>query len=529
MQPRWYQRDAVNALFTYFQNNKGNPLIGLPTGTGKSYVIALFLQSVYRLYPNQRIMMLTHVKELIDQNFKELKKCWPQAPAGIYSAGLNKRDHDNPITFAGIQSVFRRSNLFGHIDLVIIDESHLVGEKQNGMYLSFMEELRKVNPYLKVIGLTATPYRAKTGILTDGGLFDAFAFDLTSMEGFNRLLDEGYLCPLVPKKTKTEYDLTGIRITAGDYNSKDLEERVDQEDLTRAIVSEMMQYREDRNSWLVFASGVDHAEHVTAEIKSHGVTAECVHSKMKGNRDRILEAAKLGKIQALVNYGVLTTGFNNPRTDMIAMLRATRSPGLWVQMLGRGTRPCPEVGKENCLVLDFGGNTLRLGPINDPVIPRKKGEGGRPGTTPVRVCPKCQTYCHTVVKTCPECGFEFPVNQPLQYHASDAELIRKKAVMVEEFKVTDMNFVRHKKVGKPDSVKVNYHCGLRRFVSWLCFEHDGFARHSARQWWIDNQQSADRIPETTDEALSRVKEVRTPAKIKVLLTSQYPEIVAYEY
>jgi DNA repair protein RadD len=166
--PRWYQEEAIKSIFSYFMENDGNPIIALPTGTGKSIVIADFVKKVFSYYQGQRVMMLTHVKELIKQDYQKLIDVWPTAPAGIYSAGLNRRDHLYPITFAGIASVHKKPELFGKQDLAIIDECHLVSARSNTMYLKFIDAMRAINPALKVIGLTATKYRLGQGLLTEG-------------------------------------------------------------------------------------------------------------------------------------------------------------------------------------------------------------------------------------------------------------------------------------------------------------------------------------------------------------------------
>ena len=126
---RPYQSAAIQGIYNYFQDESGNPLVVIPTAGGKSLVMATFVEGVLKAFPDQRILIVTHVRELIEQNFAELKKLWPQAPAGIYSAGLKKREIRAQILFAGIQSIHRRLAEVGHCDLVLIEgykrEPHL--------------------------------------------------------------------------------------------------------------------------------------------------------------------------------------------------------------------------------------------------------------------------------------------------------------------------------------------------------------------------------------------------------------------
>jgi DNA repair protein RadD len=168
-----------------------------------------------------------------------------------------------------------------------------------------------------------------------------------------------------------------------------LQAAVDDADITYRALTEAVQIGQSRRSWTAFASGIDHAIHIAEMLRgTFGIDAAEVHSKMpEKERDRRIEAYKRGELRCIVNKDILTTGFDHPPIDLILMLRPTMSTGLWVQMLGRGTRPYdPAVHgylpgfptkKYDCCVLDYAGNTRRLGPINDPVIPKPKGQRTR--------------------------------------------------------------------------------------------------------------------------------------------------------
>lgn len=532
LRPRYYQEDAVASLYTYFGKHTGNPVIAMPTGTGKSVVIAMFLESIFTHFRGQRVVVLTHVKELIEQNHGKLIDLWPAAPAGIYSAGLGRKDALRPIMFAGIASVAKKHEMFGHVDLVIIDEAHLVGSNQEAMYQAFLGKLLDRNPKLKVIGLTATPYRLGMGSITRNGIFTDICYDITKLEHFNRLVREGYLAPLVPKKTGTELDLTGVHRRGGEFIEKELQEAVDREEVTRAALEETIAQSAGRKAWLIFASGVQHARNIAHMLNSMGVPTVAITGDMtKAQRDDAIADFKAGKYLCAVNNNVLTTGFDYPAIDLIVMLRPTESPGLWVQMLGRGTRPFAT--KLNCLVLDFAGNTARLGPINDPILPREPGSKGT-GEAPVKVCSMCASYVHASVPVCEYCGYEFPKQVKIQHVASTAELIRDDSPVVEVFAVTNVTYHLHQKEGKPDMVKVNYVCGLRMFSEWVCFEHGGFARRKAEQWWKARETVSgvfwkDPVPcpATTAEALELVELLPKATHIRVWVNKQYPELLAH--
>lgn len=540
---RWYQTEAVNSLFEFFAHNKtGNPVVAMPTGTGKSLVIGEFVRTVMTNWPTQRIIMLTHVKELIEQNAEKLWSLWPQAPLGIFSAGLKTKDAYHPVTFGGVQSVARllakEPDALGHRDLVIIDECHLLSPKNTSQYQQVIGHLKAINPYLRVIGLTATPFRLKVGMITEGeGLFDAMAYNLCSVENFNRLLAEGYLAPLIPKKPNVMIDTSKVRLVAGEFNSKELEEASDRNEITEAAVKEMIAYGHDRRSWLVFAAGIDHAEHIADCLRYYGVNAAASHSKLSNDENRhIIEAFKDGEIRALVNNNKFTTGFDHPPVDMIGMLRPTMSPGLWVQMLGRGTRPSE--GKANTLVLDFAGNTARLGPINDPIIPMKPRKGA-PGEAPVKVCESCGCYNHTSARVCAICGVEFVFQNKLTSVASQEELIRltraaevtgenmpeNKIVEHEVSHVIYDEYVSNKPNAKP-TLRVTYVTVQGKlFREWLCFSHVGIMRQRANAWWL-RRAKGEPLPIDTKDARSKAHKLVQPTSIKVSEGSgKWPDIV----
>lgn len=553
---RWYQEEAVDSLFAFFDEYGGtgpdgkpleaNPLIALPTGTGKSFVIGKFLERAFRIYPWTRVVMATHVKELIAQNAKQLQKIWPHAPLGIYSAGLNQKDFIQPIIFGGVKSLIRAlhegQSLLGHRDLLIIDEAHLVGPNADSSYIELIMLLKAINPYLKIIGLSATIYRLGMGLLTNGPIFTHIAYDLCNIEGFSRLIAEGYLSPIFPKKTAIELDVSEVGMSStGDFSESALQAAVDQSDITYKALTEAVNLGQNRRSWLAFASGIDHATHIAEMLRgTFGINAAEVHSKMGAkDRDARIDAFKRGELRCLVNKDILTTGFDHPPVDQILMLRPTMSTGLWVQMLGRGTRPYNETTeyiagfntpKQNCLVLDYAGNTRRLGPINDPVIPKPKGQG-RPGDAPVKICDACGAYNHTTVRLCIVCGEEFVFKPNIVGTASNEELLRSDLPVVEYFQVDRVVYSAHtvKKNGR-GMIKVSYYCKpFRTFYEYVTVEGEGFQRKEGRDWFRKRAPVAVEPPETNKVILDNSQYLRTPRQIRVWLNTKYPKVLSAEF
>lgn len=519
---RPYQQAAIASIYGYFEKESGNPLVVIPTAGGKSLVMAAFIDGVLKAWPDQRVLVVTHVRELIAQNHAEMLGLWPEAPAGIYSAGLGRRDARARILFAGIQSIHDKATRIGHADLVLIDEAHLIPGRSNTMYRRFLNDLQAINPALKVIGLTATPFRLDSGMLHEGenALFTDIAYEVSVRD----LIDQGYLSPLISKQTKTRLDVTGVGSRGGEFIARDLEDAVDQDAITRAAVAEVIAHGETRRSWLAFCSGVRHATHVAEEFRRRGVSCATIFGKTpKDERDRIIAAFKRGEIKALASMGVLTTGFNAPAVDLIAMLRPTKSAGLYVQMAGRGTRLA--AGKENCLVLDFAGNVRRHGPI-DLVRPKRPGGPGD-GPPPTKICPECGTIVAIAALECPGCGFEFPGREvELEPTASTLEVLS--TGKPQWVGVTDVTYSRHEKRGGRVSLKVTYRCGFAFHTEWVCFEHEGYPRRKAAGWWRERAPDLE-IPASVGEALILADELRRPTEIAVRPAGRFTEITAYRF
>jgi len=516
--------------------------------TGKSHILAAFIHRAIEQYPGTRIIKLTHIKEIIQQNLNKLLAIWPTAPAGVFSAGLGRKEYSFPITFGGVGSVARCDlTRFGRTDLLLIDECNLVSPKESTMYQKIIDRLLEINPHLKVIGFTATQYRLGYGLLTEGtdGLFTDVCFDMTGIAAFNWLLAEGYLVPPIPRRTSTILDISGVRLAGGEYKQNELQQAVDKEEITYAAVQEILAQAGDRQHWLIFASGIEHAIHVADTLEAFGVPTTCVHSKMLDHqRDEAIAGFISGKYRAITNNGILTTGFDFPGIDLIGVLRPTQSPGLWVQMLGRSTRPVYAPGydllttagrlaaianspKRNALILDFAGNTRRLGPINDPVLPKRKGMGTG-GPAPVKICEACGTYNHASVRYCISCNAEFPKHLKIATYASTDELLADGEPRIEIFKVDRVTYKEHHKKGRPNTVQVSYFCGLRRFREWLCFSHPGYPGHSARKWY--KLRATDDPPKTTEEAIMRLDRIPVPKEIAVRLKSKgYDEILSASF
>ena len=490
--------------------------------SGKSLCIASFLRSAVQDWPDTRALLLSHVQELLLQDHAALMQAWPDAPAGVYSAGLNRRDIDAQILVAGIQSIHKRAYEVQRCDLVIIDEAHLIGRNSQGMYRRFLAELKEINPHLKVIGYTATPYRTDTGRLDEGPdrLFDAVAHEVLILP----LIEQGYLCPVVPKGTLTRLDVSNVGSRGGEFIPSQLEAAVDVDAITTAAVDEIVQAGDNCGSWLLFCAGVGHAKHVRDEVRKWGIACETVTGETPGpERNRLLREFKAGQLRALTSVGVLTTGFDAPGVDLIALLRPTQSVSLHVQMLGRGTRTAP--GKECCKIMDFAGNTMRHGCL-DQIDGRKKSDkdpDAKPGQAPAKECPACKTIVAASTLQC-ACGHEFPPPKPMLSSVSFTAPLLSTQIRLEWIDVQSVRYGRHPgRDGKPDSLIVTYQCGLIQHREWVCLEHTGYPRIKAAAWW-QRRAPGQPVPNTVADALEQTDNLPTPVALCAKPVGKYVEI-----
>lgn len=427
MKIRDYQLDAENAVFDYWRDGGGNPVVEAATGLGKSVILANIVKRLASEYPNIRILMLTHVKELIVQNYKALLRVWPNAPAGIYNAGLGRKDYKHQIIYGSVQSVANNPKLLAPRHCVLIDEAHLVSPDDATRYQSVLRVLRQEYERLRVVGLTATPYRLDSGILTgEGQLFDDVVYKYNIGDGIR----DGWLSPVTStSKPSVSIDTSKVALRGGEFLDRDLQAAAGDPAMILAACEDMLKRAAERSSILIFCVGIDHAAAVVECLVTLGETAAVITGNTASDeRGRLISEFRSGAIRFIANVGVLTTGFDAPELDCIALMRPTLSTSLYVQMIGRGTRVSETVDinsyetadqrrwaiensvKPDCLVLDYAGNLQRHGPVN--LVTGEKAKVGRDDQADgVRDCrnPECKTSSdvdawEANAWRCPECN-----------------------------------------------------------------------------------------------------------------------------
>jgi DNA repair protein RadD len=513
VQLRPYQQAAVDAVYDYLRGHDDNPCVVIPTAGGKTPVLATICRDAVGRWGG-RVLVLAHVKELLEQAVDKLRVVCPDVRFGVYSAGLRRRDTDEPVIVAGIQSVYKRACDLDAFDLVIVDEAHLIPPDGEGMYRQFLADAKVINPHLRVIGLTATPFRLKSGMICGPeNILNRVCFEV----GVRELIRDGYLCPLVTKAGINKADFDRLHVRAGEFVADEVEDLMDQDSLVEAACGETVAYSQDRNAVLIFASGIKHARHIQRVLRDkHGVECGLVCGETPADERRRLlarfrgepvDADLFGQTQArlkyLVNVNVLTTGFDAPNIDCVAILRPTMSPGLFYQMVGRGFRLHP--GKRNCLVLDFGGNAIRHGPV-DQMRVRETSGSGKGCDAPAKECPECLSVIAAGYAHCPDCGYEFRRPERANHDAqASTESVLSGQVSESVYTVRDVLYSVHVKQGAdenaPRTMRVDYKIGFYQFKSeWVCFEHSGYARWKAEMWW--RARSFDPLPATAEEAVA---------------------------
>lgn len=543
---RPYQSDAVESVYRHLREKDTNPCVVIPTAGGKSLCIAQVAKDAVAKWGG-RVMILAHVKELVEQNAGKLKSICPELSVGIYSAGLDSRDTQQPVVVAGIQSMYNKIEAFRPFDLVMIDEVHMVPPDGEGRYRTFLEAAKRANPRVRLIGWTATPYRTQGGLICKPeNLLNEVCYEI----GVKELINRGYISNITAKAGRVKADTDGLHVRAGEFIAEDVEKLMGKERLVASACQEIVELTKDRRACLMFCTSIAHCRKVAAQIArlsgeecaivtgdTPDIEREETIRRLRGETVKADLFAEKPPLKYCCNVSVLTTGTDIPRLDTIALLRPTNSPGLLVQMVGRGFRLSPETGKTECLVLDYGRNIERHGPI-DMIKVREPGQGG--GGPLAKECPQCRTIVNLPVMLCPSCGYQWPRKEPERkaHEATAAKAaILSGEVTVEKYPVTNTTYQVWEKrgapPGSPKTVRVTYDIDcLRHFSEWLCPEHTGYARRKFEKWWREHAHPDCPTPSTAEDVcehgfagmLREVKEIT----VRFVSGQKYPEITGCE-
>lgn len=515
MQLRPYQQKCVDDIIAFIHNDKGNGIVNLPCGSGKSIIAAKVAEHLHIC--QQRPIIVANRSKLLDQNASKLG-----VPHGLVSAGLKRAEYNAPIVVGGIQTIYNKAHKLGAAQWLIIDECHSVGNDfaSDSMYHQFISHYQNA----RIIGLSATPFRSNEGQLSWGKIIHETIYQ--------ELWDAGFLVPLT-NKLLDKPNLNDVAITAGEYNLGQLNSIMNVDDLVYRTAQKIIAYTADRNKVLIFCVTVEHAIHMAGILHSMGQKANFVHGgQTEENRYRNYNEFENGETKYLCNVELATIGVDFPCIDTIVILRPTMSLGLHEQILGRGVRLYPN--KQDCLILDFAGNLAQHGNLGSPTwkwFGSKKVELKKNNT---KICPKCETNVSVFYSECPSCQYIFLKETIPVEHNEDADMeTNLNATNSEErwYKPSQIIYSRNMgKAGKLDTFKVHYLCGKADFYQFICFDHErgSWANKNALLWAKERGD----IPESIDEALQICEGWKKPKTICVKpqkANPKYKEVCGFEW
>jgi len=443
-QLRDYQSYAVDSCVNFIKYCAGVSGFGVaPGGSGKSIIIAKIAESAVNL--DKRVIVLARSEKLLRQNKEKIApEIHPRV--GIYCASIGERDFDKDITIASIQSIANLQETLKP-DLILVDECHEIHPDSDGE-TQYWEFFRKCgNP--QIIGLTATDFRTASGKIAWGE--EIFKIPLKP------LIEQGYLCPPTNKAPVTP-DLSEVDIRIGEYVENQLEDVFLDADLLRLSIKALIEYGADRNHALVFCQSRKHARIINQTLIENGQNSVYVDGDTPKTGENNLDDIINSKPKFICNNNLMTTGYDMPWLDMIAILRSTLSKGLFEQMLYRGTRLYS--GKKDFLALDMGGNFVAHGALGSPYTGKAtKSERAKPQG---RICPECETFAPLLSKECPDCGYQFPEPEPAKVDHNrkpdfSSGVVYDENTPPETYTVNKVEY--YSKKSKKDNVMivVNYH------------------------------------------------------------------------
>ncbi len=529
--PRPYQQAAVDAAFANWeQRPSSSQLIIAPTASGKTIMIGLTADRYLGQTQGARVLSLSHVPELIEQSYSTFRKMNPRINAGIYAAKLGRKDMRAKVTFALVQSVARNIEAFRDVGLIIVDEAHLIPHSADGQYRDVIEGIREArggNQFVKILGLTATPWRLNSGNLLEPykdcePLFQEIAYDIDMLD----MLEEGHISRVVARGSKTKLDTTGVSKRMGEYKENELDAKFNTAKINEAIAKEIVDVgtEQERRSWLVFCITVDHATRMRDLIRGHGISCEMVCGETPtAERRKIIADYKAYKIRCLTSVNVLSTGFDHPGVDLGAMVRPTASPGLYLQQAGRLLRTTS--GKKDAVLLDFAMNVFRHGLLTNVrgVFKSKKADEEIIDGPKARECPDCGTLNEPGSKSCVACNYVWPVIKQEEREKklskfSVADRIMDEAVWAP---VVSATFQHREPPGRPATLHLTYnveHPTTRQATEVWCFDHPpgSWALNKARADWT--KRTGMPAPSSVIEAARRIEELRRPNWVRVVQT-----------
>lgn len=550
MNLRPHQIRALDDLWTALQCET-SVLLEAPCAFGKTIVLSKIIQRLLRENPGFRVLVLVDREVLATQTQDKLLAIAPELTldVGIVCASVAKtKDPHKRVTIASRQSLVGMLNRFEPVHLTVVDECHLMAICKEGQseppdqFGKIIQTLREYRPTMRLLGVTATPYRLNDGhIYGDKNAPGCLPYwsQVHHRCTVSELQSEGYLVPLTGKTVTPQQwkdDIQNVGTVAGEYNLGRLSDLMERGIYIQAAVDAWQQHASDRKKTLAFCVTIQHAEKLAAAFNAAGIPSLAIHSELDDLEAYAhMQALKDGTAKVFCSVAKLTTGLDVVDIDCILMARATKSTALYKQKLGRGQRTAP--GKTDCLVIDLVGNNHEHGTDLDRLKVRWNRGGGKAGEASSKECPDCAADLHLAIRVCPECGYEYPRNEK---EAEAPEMIDAEYGIQppEEMQVLEMFMTKHmsKQTGK-NLLKIrlemkNQFGSMVTGYLWLCFPEDGYSGYAVEKgkklWYV--LSGSDRYPASVAEALSDDwrSEIVTPSTAIVDVSGKWPEVKSIE-
>lgn len=474
---RRYQQKGVEDIREAMRQGAKAVLYTLPTGGGKTVIFCYITEQA--AMKQKRVLILVHRRELLLQCSRSLQNCG--VSHGVIAPGFTQNRW--PVQIGSIQTVIRRLDSIDKPDLIILDEGHHAAASSWETIISTYRDA-------KYLGVTATPCRLDGRGLgrAAGGLYDVLVKGPTIQD----LTTAGFLVGTDVYAPPSNVDLEGVHTRMGDYDHKEIDERVDKPVVTGCAVTHYRRFCDGQPA-IAFCVSVNHAKHVAEEFRGAGFVAVHVDGTMKeSDRDMAMNGLADGRIQIITACDIVSEGVDVPRVVCGIMLRPTQSTGLFLQQVGRMLRPSD--GKDKAIILDHVGNCLRHGLPHDDRewsldAPRKEIKKRDPDDVSIRQCPQCFAV-HRMAPVCPKCQYVYPHRErKLEVIKGDLKLLTR-----EQMRERKQFVIRRMEQGKSKTLEELMRVARARGYS------EAWAHHV---WRARQQKEQDKYERVNDTAANQ--------------------------
>lgn len=457
---RDYQEACLRAIF---ENDRRDNLSVLPCGAGKTEIFLKYIKET----KYKKTLIVLNKLDLLDQTEARLKKAIPELSVRLFCGSREKEEYSGQnVTIASIQSVLKSDKV--EYDQIILDEVHSLDiENPEQRYAQLISQQKKA----KILGFTATPYRANGYIFGKDKFFKEIIFRL----GLKEMIEAGWLATPILKGSAHSHETKNLSIRLGEYDQGQVAVLVADVEKLRKQIRDALSRIKDRKKIIWFTANISHAENVVRILKEFDEPCALIHSNLS-DEQRSFEKNKFenGEARHLSFVTIVAEGYDYPPIDCIVILRPTRSPVLYVQVCGRALRLSE--GKKTALILDYGKVIETLGPLDDPLVEEKRPRGDNSvssedvALTKMKQCPSCFLMLLVSFNVCPECEYVFASANKLSAKPDEKSSILSSIVrstILKETPLASVLIARHVSLAGKEGliIKYNEQYALREYFS----------------------------------------------------------------